>query len=62
MITDDSDDSAKKRFKMSSFFSKLECDFADGCSGRIDYKKKVFEGQVKVKRKLFFYKKRFMIL
>lgn len=29
---------------------------------RLDYKKKVFEGFVKVKRKLFFYKKRFMIL
>ncbi|CDW75605.1 UNKNOWN [Stylonychia lemnae] len=58
LITDDSDDSARRKFK--SFFNKIENE--DCCSGVVDYKRGVFEGEVKVRRKLFFYKRRYMII
>ncbi len=58
LITDDSDESDRKKFM--SVLSRIENE-AD-CGSRINTRKKVKDGQVKVKRKLFFYKKRFMML
>eukprot|EP00347_Sterkiella_histriomuscorum_P007241 403349719 len=62
LITDDSQDSALRKFGKSTLFSKIEMDQTPDCCTRLDYNKKIFEGHVKVKRRLFFYKKRFMIL
>lgn len=61
LITDDSDDAGKKRF-VKSILNKMESNEEYCCNTRIDYNRKLYEGCVKVRRKLFFYKKRFMVV